>query len=507
MITDLDFDLSAYGTAIVPPSVTTSQSASSGFYQLTFPVEDVETYNAPDDVSEDSGASSASQYCIGNLVQQNLSLQQKINRQADELAEARAQLRGYSGSSFESSNATGGSETEVLRLEAVKNADATHSGLLEVFNVPEFARILVCDLKPRLAKQLTPCLPAYLLLAAIRHNDHARDEAAISGLFGAINAMLKETVANSDDMDILSLWLVNTWRLLNLLRQYGADGEEMWTEKITEKQKGYRIQNFDLEPIRHQLQLRVDSFYNGLMKKTVEPVFGPKIVPAILQHEGFVLSSDANGQSGKPQQPSLADLIAFLSLVYSKLRQFGADDVLIGQTFKQLSRWLCALALNAWMFRKDLCSAAKALLIKHNVMEVENWLRSKNLGYCGEYLEPLVQACHMLQLPKTEFNLCGEMTSKLKPKQIIAILDHYSAEDNFQEEELTSEFKSNVRERLMQRSALAGISDGNENSELLIMRGTYLEPFDQSQFVYSEFGLETLALPPCLKLEMVARLL
>lgn len=30
-----------------------------------------------------------------------------------------------------------------MRLEALRKPDATHSGLLEVFNVPEFARILI----------------------------------------------------------------------------------------------------------------------------------------------------------------------------------------------------------------------------------------------------------------------------------------------------------------------------------------------------------------------------
>lgn len=39
------------------------------------------------------------------------------------------------------------------------------------------------------------------------------------------------------------------------------------------------------------------------------------------------------------------------------------------------------------------------------------------------------------------------------------------------------------------------------------MRGTYLEPFDTAAFVYSEYPLETLVLPTCLKLGMVARLL
>ena len=51
------------------------------------------------------------------------------------------------------------------------------------------------DLKPRLAKLLTPCLPAYLLLAGFRYHDHAKDEAGLTGLFGAVHLALKDTIS------------------------------------------------------------------------------------------------------------------------------------------------------------------------------------------------------------------------------------------------------------------------------------------------------------------------
>lgn len=92
-----------------------------------------------------------------------------------------------------------------------------------------------------------------------------------------MDVILKDTVLNSTDMDVLALWLVNCWRLLNLLRQYGGEENEEWMARNTATQNGHRIQNFQLEPIRHRLQLRVDSLYQSFMKKTVEPMLTPKI--------------------------------------------------------------------------------------------------------------------------------------------------------------------------------------------------------------------------------------
>lgn len=58
---------------------------------------------------------------------------------------------------------------------------------------------------------------------------------------------------------------------------------------------------------------------------------------------------------------------------------------------------------------------------RHNVTEVQSWLSANGLSVHRETLEPLVQASHLLQSKKDESNLdtlCGEMTSKLKPKQV-----------------------------------------------------------------------------------------
>lgn len=38
------------------------------------------------------------------------------------------------------------------------------------------------------------------------------------------------------------------------------------------------------------------------------------------------------------------------------------------------------------------------LLCRHNVTEIQSWLLSKGLGAYRDALDPLVQACHLLQV-------------------------------------------------------------------------------------------------------------
>lgn len=143
-----------------------------------------------------------------------------------------------------------------------------------------------------------PCLPAYLLLLGFRFYDKIGDDVGLTGLFNAVHTVLKDNslviflflknwcsffnfkkslFKNSTDTDILALWLINSWHLLNLLRQYSNEKNSMWNKQNTEKQNSQCIQNFNLEPIRNQLKIRVEVFYSNLMKRSIEPLLIPKI--------------------------------------------------------------------------------------------------------------------------------------------------------------------------------------------------------------------------------------
>lgn len=117
-------------------------------------------------------------------------MEQKLKRQSDELNELRAQLRGYAGIGENSKDLTL-TDSSTLRLTSL-HRNQNHNGMLHIFDVTEFTRILIYDLKPRISRQLTPCLPSYLLLAGIRYFDRENDDVAITSLFKAAHSLFKE---------------------------------------------------------------------------------------------------------------------------------------------------------------------------------------------------------------------------------------------------------------------------------------------------------------------------
>ena len=82
-----------------------------------------------------------------------------------------------------------------------------------------FARV---ELKPRVAAQLTPpCLPAYVIFMCIRHTDHLNNDEKVRALLAeSINAIKRIAKKNTEDFETLVMWLGNTCRLINLLKQY-----------------------------------------------------------------------------------------------------------------------------------------------------------------------------------------------------------------------------------------------------------------------------------------------
>ncbi|CAJ0582461.1 unnamed protein product, partial [Mesorhabditis spiculigera] len=434
---------------------------------------------------------------MGDIVAQNLELTEKYHRQADELSEVKAQLRGYAV------DCDTGSETEVVRVEAVSGRQQSdvHSARLQVFNVPEFSKILISDLKPRVARHLTPCFPAYLLLTAFRYHDERQDETGLTPLFSAVHLVLKDTIAHSQDLDVLALWLVNSWRLVHLLHQYGEVENVEWQAGNTPVQNSQRMKNIDLAPLRHQITSRADDCYRTLMKKVIEPQLTQKIVPGVLLHESPMWELLTGKTSSARHAEALNDLLDFLTVIHGRLVAYGADGILLEQIFKRFAEWACSIALNHLMFRKDLCRTERAIQIKHNVQQLQEWLLKHNLKVLEHTYEPLIQAAHLLQTRKVDSNIdtiCGEMTSLLLPRQILAMLEHYTPSDeDFEEGPVSTTFKEEVEKRLQERA---------QDQNKLIMSGTYLPPLDWTRPVPCDFKLETLSLPSPLRLQEVCRL-
>jgi hypothetical protein len=70
-----------------------------------------------------------------------------------------------------------------------------------------------------------------------------------------------------------------------LLKQYSGEAEDEWIAQNSEKQNTWRLQHFNFEPIRNQLKLRIEDFYQTFMKSAVEPMLTPKICKFIFSND------------------------------------------------------------------------------------------------------------------------------------------------------------------------------------------------------------------------------
>lgn len=436
---------------------------SEDFYHLTFAEAMLE------DWSDSSQLQQMMRNELDRIASENMVLHSKLQR----MGETKEKLRHTNGIVTPPAETNG----NVQHLRTISKDLIEHSALLQLKDVSGFVRILVPDLKPRIAALITPGLPSYLFLLAFRYYDHADDDAALSGLFTALHGSIKSPIDRSHDLDVLGLWFVNCWRLLNLLRQYSGEEEpEEWFAQNTAKQNEQRLKRFDLRPVREKIANRVDDAYKYFMKRAIEPVLAPKVVPAILQHESaqFEILIGMNGGaqqrkgSGERQaERALSDLLEFLNFVHAKLVAFGADSVLLGVVLGQMAGWMCALALNHLMFRKEMCNFDRAFQIKHNTQEIMEWLDRKKLSHLREKLDPLIQASHLLQSRKDQQNvetLCNEVTTKLKPKQIITLLRHYVPADGI-EPRLGEDFLNAVEDQLEKTRGTTGTGENGHQEE------------------------------------------
>uniref|UniRef100_A0AC35UCJ3 Myosin motor domain-containing protein n=1 Tax=Rhabditophanes sp. KR3021 TaxID=114890 RepID=A0AC35UCJ3_9BILA len=414
---------------------------------------------------------------INKLVAENLRLQEKIKKDEVELASLKLSRRD---SNLE----------EPLCHEIIPR-----TGYVQILDMKNFVNKLLYGLKNAALNVIEPKLPAHIIFGALRLYDKDSDESGFTECFTHVDDGIKEMLGENSSFEIVLFWLTSSVKLLNLMRQYSVDNKHSkkeWFEKNTGVQMLQRLQKIEGHAFRKQLESRIESGYQCLLKKHVEPVLIPKIVPAILMHDAT--KSTSSGDKG------LAGLLTYLTSIVSSLKAMSADEDLIKQIFCQLIQWSSSLALNHMMFRKDLCTFEKAFVIKHNVVELEQWLKTNKFAEFSHYLNPLIQACHLLQSQKTTSNidtLSGEMTDDLKPRQILSILKHYTPSIDFEEEEPSADFLVALEVQLNKRE------NGNKES---IMPGGFVVPLDVSKFVYSDVDLKSVTLPSCLRLGKACKL-
>uniref|UniRef100_A0A8C3BER3 Myosin VC n=1 Tax=Cairina moschata TaxID=8855 RepID=A0A8C3BER3_CAIMO len=365
--------------------------------------------------------------------------------------------------------------------------------------------LLYADLKPRgVVVNMIPGLPAHILFMCVRYADYLNDADMLKSFINVTIDGIKQVVKeNSEDFEMLSFWLSNTYYFLNCLKQYS--GEEEFMKSNTPRQNKNCLKHFDLSEYRQilsDLAIRIYHQFIIVMENNIQPM----IVPGMLEYESLQGISGLKPTGFRKRSSSIDDtdtytmtsILQQLSYFYSTMCQNGLDSELLKQAVKQLFFLIGAVTLNSLFLRKDMCSCRKGMQIRCNISYLEEWLKDKNLqsSNAKETLEPLAQAAWLLQVKKITDDdakeICEHCTS-LSTVQIVKILNSYTPIDDF-EKRVAPSFVRKVQAMLNNR----------EDVPQLMLDTKYL--FQVTfPFTPSPHALEMIQVPSSFKLGFLTR--
>ncbi|XP_049806757.1 unconventional myosin-Va-like [Schistocerca nitens] len=276
---------------------------------------------------------------------------------------------------------------------------------------------LIFELKPCIAVTLLPELPAYVLFMCIRHTDYTNDDEKLWSLLTAtVNTIKKVMKERHDDIDTMVLWLTNTVRLLNNLKQYSRDRKFQTVN--TRRQNERCLRNFYLSEYKQVLYNTTVEIYQSLTGHIQEKV-RPLVVPAILEHEPK--------RSLSSIQP-LETLLQELNSIHKIMQCHSVDSEIILQIFRQIFYFICAISLNNLLLREDLCHLTKGWQIRRNLSHLEQWwcdtTRKSLPVFSINFLKvTVVCLCHFLQMYLT---FAGNVEEMSNPVTVLSLFDELS---------------------------------------------------------------------------------
>ncbi|XP_012524245.1 unconventional myosin-Va isoform X2 [Monomorium pharaonis] len=466
------------------------------------------------------------QHEVARLTSENLELQEKYDKVAEECRRFKKQCKilakrlkdaGYEGEErsymkgavpnaveyMNGSIAVSSTTGDETNMPIIRKKERDYEGMFEFRkeDINLIIRHMVIELRPRIAVTLLPGLPAYILFMCIRHTDCINDDDKVRALLTEYLNAVKRVLKKRDDFDSRVLWLSNTLRLLHNMKQYS--GDKPFQIENTPRQNEQCLRNFDLSEYRVVLSNVALWIFNNLITNLKERIQA-LTVPALLEHEAISVPTDKTGRprsssmGGEPDstQQKLEKLLGELTSVHKTLQYHGVDPEVIVQLFKQLFYFMCASALNNLLLRSELCRWTKGMQIRYNMSHLEQWGRDRQLEAASEALQPIIQASQLLQARKTDedVNSVCEMCHKLTANQIVKILNLYTPVDDY-ESRVPVSFIKKVQEKLKERG---------ENNEQLLMDLKYSYPVRFS-FNPSDIRLEDIEIPEVLHLPMLKK--
>ena len=387
-------------------------------------------------ISGKGGRTTSTEAClqheITRLTSENFDLRERVEGLNDNKRQYKRMLKAYMkkmsetgtpipdidfAAPLEGAVEQGAVESELMPV--IRKKDHDFLGIFEYRKEQEeqILKALIYDLKPKVALQMLPGLPAYILFMMIRYTDYVNNEGNVRSLIQQSIFFVKKVIKRKgmNDLEVKTLWLSNVLRILNNLMQYS--GEKQYQAQSTQKQIDQSLRNFDLSEFRRVLRDVAIWIYQGITK-LVEEEIQPILVPATLEHEGISGMGDMTPQSSMigggvdenvqnksstiDPHEALDKLLRLLTRFHVIFTKHGLDPEIISQIFKQIFFYICAGSLNNLLLRKELCHWSRGMQIRYNIAQLEQWARDQKVhddrSPVIDALAPIVQASQLLQV-------------------------------------------------------------------------------------------------------------
>ncbi|XP_061743769.1 unconventional myosin-Vb-like [Nerophis ophidion] len=313
---------------------------------------------------------------------------------------------------------------------------APTTGLLECRRRDEnkLMKNLITDIRTDIAMSLPPGLPASVVFLCVRQADCRGDQTSAYSLCRvAVTAMKTALRKHTNDLSMTALWLKNISLLHDLLSQHAPKQLTTHPEEVVPL-------TFNLSDSLHALsELRILA-YQQLISIT-ETRLQNITSAALLEGEdipGSRKRASSDPRTARADAPTVASVLRELGVLHVAMSHQALRPQLLERAFQQLTYFISASAFNSLLLRKDVCCCSRAILIRLNVSQLEEWLRSRGLLTEGAVaaMEPLIQAVQLLQVGKKsekDAQTLVQTCTALSSQQIVKILSNYSPHGDLDE--------------------------------------------------------------------------
>ncbi|CAG5110772.1 Oidioi.mRNA.OKI2018_I69.chr2.g5138.t1.cds [Oikopleura dioica] len=350
----------------------------------------------------------------------------------------------------------GGSKSAIsTKVEIDRQPKKASDGIL-VFQARDLGSVVNAILESGNKIGSPRCGAAFLLFMALRHTDASNDDAMLKELLIAIiNGLKRMGKRHNRSLPGIAQWTCVAIRFTHLIYQYSGEADSSLMNDA--QQNSHCLKNFDINEFRGFFSETATTLYKNTISLLQEKL-KPLVVSAMLDHDSLHGSDsgksiERTGHTPLPRPSySISDLIRELGTSLDLIASFGADDVVIKQICRQLIYYIVSIALNQLCARRDLCNWTKAMQLRYNVSQIEEYLSRREMRdkHMLKELSPLVQASQLMQVKKQDekdadnlLAMCESLTGAqvLKLLQLITPVHEY-------EERVPSKFLAIIKAKI-----------------------------------------------------------